>query len=107
MRIYYFIEFFWVYLWELTKSNVLVALESMRPIFKMKPGFIKIPHDIKSDDAMLLLANLITMTPGTVTMDISDDKKTLYAHVLFCEDADFARKEIKKVLADRVERLFS
>lgn len=107
MKLYYFIEFFWTYLWELFKSNVLVALEALRPTFKMKPGFIEIPLDFQNDDAMLLLANLITMTPGTVTLDISDDKKYLYAHALFAPDANQARDEIKKVLEDRVERLFS
>jgi multicomponent Na+:H+ antiporter subunit E len=107
MKIYYFIEFFLVYLWELTKSNVLVALEALSPNFKMRPGFIKVPLDVKSDDAMLLLANLITMTPGTVTIDISDDKKSLFAHALFVEDPEEVRKGIKKVLEDRVQRLFT
>lgn len=106
MKVWYFIEFFFVYLWELTKSNVQVALESLRPTFTMKPGFVRIPLDVNSDDEMLLFANLMTMTPGTVTMDASQDKKNLYAHVLFVEDPDQTRHEIKSTLETRVKRIF-
>jgi multicomponent Na+:H+ antiporter subunit E len=106
MKIIYLIEFLWVYLGELTKSNILVAFEALRPQFTMKPGFIKIPVEFHNDDALLLLANLITMTPGTVTIDISDDKKYLYAHGLFVSDPDIACEEIKRILENRVERLF-
>jgi len=106
MKMFYFFEFMFVYLWELTKSNFIVAFESLRPNFTMKPGFVEIPLNVKNDDAILLLANLITMTPGTVTIDVSDDKKFLYAHALFAINPDAVRKDIKKVLEDRVERLF-
>lgn len=105
-KIYYFLEFFLVYLWELTKSNFIVAIESLRFNFTMKPGFIKIPLDCQSDDEILLFANLLTMTPGTVTVDLSKNRKILYAHILFVKDADQVRAELKSVFERRVQRLF-
>jgi multicomponent Na+:H+ antiporter subunit E len=106
MKIFYLFEFMFVYFWELTKSNFIVAFEALKPKFGMKPGFVEIPLDVTNDDAILLLANLITMTPGTVTIDVSDDKKFLYAHALFAPNSETVRNDIKKVLEDRVERLF-
>ena len=108
------IEFFCVYLWELSKSNVLVALESLRPNLKMTPGFIRLPLHTKNPDAILLYANLLTMTPGTVTMDIEPDGSALYAHVLFLpthlyspeQAAEVLRLELQNILEERINQLW-
>lgn len=106
LKAYYFIEFFGVYLWELTKSNFIVAFESLRIHLTIKPGFVRVPLDCQLDDEILLFANLLTMTPGTITVDLSDDRKILYAHVLFVSDAEQVRAELKTVIERRVQRLF-
>ncbi|MCS6837424.1 MAG: Na+/H+ antiporter subunit E [Bdellovibrionaceae bacterium] len=105
-KIFYLCELIFVFLWELTKSNVQVSVEAFRWKPRLHPGFVAIPINFQDDRAILMLANLITMTPGTVTIDLSDDKKTLFAHGLFVNDLDEFRSSIERVLAYRVRRLF-
>ena len=56
----------------------------------MKPGIVKIPLDLETDVEITLLASLITLTPGTLSLDVSKDKKVLYVHSMYVYDkADF------------------
>lgn len=105
-KLLYAFEFFGVYAWEMTKANIAVARDAYSSKFRMSPGFIKVPLDVKTDDEILTLGNLATMTPGSITVDVPDDKNHLYVHVLFVDNADKARAEIKDVLEKRVQRLF-
>jgi len=105
-KIWYLLELFAFYLWELTVSNVQLAIETFRPTIRLRPSFLALPLDVESDDEILAFSNLLTFTPGAVSMDISDDKKTLYAHVIFSEDAEKVRQRIKYSIERRVKRLF-
>ncbi|HEV7331169.1 MAG TPA: Na+/H+ antiporter subunit E [Flavisolibacter sp.] len=67
---------------ELVKANLQVAYEVVTPRFSMKPGIVKIDLDAKTDLEITLLANLITLTPGTLSLDVSDDRKVLYVHAM-------------------------
>ena len=80
------IGFIFFFLYELVKANVQVAYDVITPSFYMKPGIIKIPLTAKSDLEITLLANLITLTPGTLSLDVSDDKKVLYVHAMYVKD---------------------
>ena len=62
---------------------------------KIRPGVVAVPLDIKSDAEITLLANLITLTPGTLTLDVSTDKKVIYVHAIQMKDANSFRAEIK------------
>jgi multicomponent Na+:H+ antiporter subunit E len=86
------ITFIPFYLIELFKANWDVARRVLSPKLKIKPGIVKIETDLKSDYGLALLANCITLTPGTITMDIveEDDKCYLYIHWI-----DVAEKDIK------------
>ncbi|WP_207493218.1 Na+/H+ antiporter subunit E [Aridibaculum aurantiacum] len=84
-RIIGFILFF---LKELLKANLEVAYDVITPRFFMKPGIVKIPLDAKTDLEITLLANLITLTPGTLSLDVSDDKKVLYVHAMYIKDKE-------------------
>lgn len=106
LRIVFLVELFLYYMWELTVSNIQLAYESLRPTIKLRPSFLAIPLDVKSDDEILAFSNLLTFTPGAVSMDISDDKKNLYAHVIFSEDTEKIRKQIKYTIERRIKRLF-
>lgn len=79
-RIISFILFF---IWELTKANIQVAYEVITPKFSMKPGIVAIPLDAKTDLEITLLANLITLTPGTLALDVSTDRSVLYVHGMY------------------------
>jgi multicomponent Na+:H+ antiporter subunit E len=82
------ISFFFFFLKELVKANLEVAYDVVTPKFYMKPGIIKIELDAQTDIEITLLANLITMTPGTLSLDVSDDKKVLYVHAMYIRDRE-------------------
>lgn len=91
------------YVWEVVLSNVRVAIDVLRPRSRSSPAFLAIPVDGLSDTQITLLANLITMTPGTLSIDVSDDRSTLYIHAMFVGDADAARRSIETSLVRRVK----
>jgi multicomponent Na+:H+ antiporter subunit E len=90
------------FLWELMKANLRLALDVATPRFHMRPGIIALPLDVTQDDQILLLSMLINTTPGSVALDVSPDRKTLYVHVMYMDTPDAAREEIKKGFERRV-----
>lgn len=82
------IAFIFFFIYELIKANMQVAYDVITPRFYMKPGIIKIPLSAKTDLEITLLANLITLTPGTLSLDVSDDKKVLYVHAMYVKDKE-------------------
>ena len=93
--------------WELILANVRVALDVVRPRTAIRPAVVGIPLDVTSDAEILLLSMLINITPGSVTIDLSDDRRTLYVHVMHMETAERSRHEIKEGFERRVKRLFA
>jgi len=73
-----------LFLYELTLSAVRVAILVLRPDMKkhLKPAIVAFPLTVRSDPEITLLANLITLTPGTLSVDVSKDRRVLYVHVL-------------------------
>lgn len=84
-----------LFLWELLKSNIRVAWDVITPRRLRKPGIIAIPLDASTDLEITVLANLITLTPGSLSIDVSRDRKKLYIHAMFAEDPDAVRADIK------------
>ena len=89
------ILFILYYTTELVKANVRMAYHVLAPADKMHPGIIGIPLDITSDVQITLLANMITLTPGTLTLDVSTDRKVLYVHSIQVTSAEDFIDEIK------------
>jgi len=84
---------------ELLLSNLSVARTVLfEPRDKIHPAFLAIPLEAKTDAEIALLANLITLTPGTLSLDVSTDRSVLYIHTLDVEDVDALRDEIKRNL---------
>ena len=73
---------------ELVVSGLQVAWLAVQPRLRLRPGFIAYPLTVTSDAQITLLANLITLTPGTLSVDVSGDRRVLYIHAL-----DIADKE--------------
>jgi multicomponent Na+:H+ antiporter subunit E len=90
------------FLWELMLANVRLALDVATPSFHMKPGIIAVPLDATTDGQILLLSMLINTTPGSVALDVSPDRKTLYVHVMYMTSPDAARDDIKQGFERRV-----
>ena len=91
---------------ELILSALRVAWLVLQPKLTLRPGIIAYPLSVTSDRQIALLANMITLTPGTLSIDVSDDRRTLYVHVMHMKSADQTRREIKDGFERRVKRLF-
>jgi multicomponent Na+:H+ antiporter subunit E len=91
--------------WELLVANFRVAADVLLGK-RIEPAVVAIPLDVTSDGEILLLSMLINITPGSVTIDLSDDRRTLYVHVMHMKTADQTRREIKDGFEHRVKRLF-
>ncbi len=96
------IAFIFFFLYELIKANLQVAYDVITPTFYMKPGIVKIPLTAQSDLEITLLANLITLTPGTLSLDVSDDKKVLYVHAMYVKDKEAFIADIKNGFEKRL-----
>ena len=84
-----------------------VAWDVVTPRAYAKPGVIAVPLDIRSDTGITVLAALVTLTPGTLALDVSEDRRVLYIHSMFISDPDANRAEIKRTMERRVMELFS
>lgn len=100
-----FIRFAGFYLKELILANVRVAHDAVTPPHYMRPAILAIPLDAKTDLEILALANLITMTPGSLSVDVSTDRRVLYVHGMYVDDAAAFRADIKNRLERRVLEL--
>lgn len=96
----------WLFLIELVKSAWTVAKIVIRPQLGISPGIIAYRTQLKSDGEITLLANLITLTPGTLTVDVSPDRTTLFIHCLDCSDPDQTRRDIADGFERRIREVF-
>jgi len=90
------------FLYELVMSNFKVTWEIITPRHSSRPGIIGIELAARTDLEIMLVANMISLTPGTLSLDISDDRRVLYVHFMFLEDPEEARRDIKEGLERRV-----
>ena len=84
-----------VLLWDIVQANVTVALQVLGSERKIRPGFIWVPLDIDNIHGIAALTSIITLTPGTVSSALSDDRRHLLVHVLNLDDADAVIRQIK------------
>ena len=94
------VSLFALFLYELVASSVRVARLVLSPSMDVAPGIFAYPLKLRRDQEIALLANMITLTPGTLSVDVSEDRRTLYVHAMDCRDPDAARADI----ADGFER---
>jgi len=83
------------FIWELLLSSIKVAWDVIRPVPQNKPALIEVPLSVKTDFEILLLTNLISLTPGTLSVDVTDDRETLIVHAMFGDDAEEITRDIK------------
>ncbi|MBW6534659.1 MAG: Na+/H+ antiporter subunit E [Mariniphaga sp.] len=105
-RIYYTLEFIGFYLFNLVKANVYIAWDILTPKIHMKPAFMEIPVRLETDFGLLLFSNLLSMTPGTISMDISEDKKIVRVHVLYYKTDEIMLNEFYK-MQEKIKRITS
>jgi multicomponent Na+:H+ antiporter subunit E len=98
-RIFSFSLFF---LKELVMSSLWVTVQVLSPTFKMTPAVVAVPLDIRSDAGITLLGNLITLTPGTLTLEVAEDHSQIFIHAMHVDDVAAFRQEIKQGFERRV-----
>lgn len=90
-------------LWELIKANFKVAWHTVASLSHLRPAILAIPiKDDTTDTEIMLLSNLITLTPGTLTLDVSEDRSKLYVHYMHVGDADSEILAVKRGFERRV-----
>lgn len=95
------------FLFELIKANFIVTFEILTPNFYMEPGVIAYPLSLKTDFQISILANFLTLTPGSLTIDISPDKKTMFIHFMYIKDPDKFIEHLKNGLEKRILDIFN
>ena len=91
---------------EVIMSNLKVAHDVITPNFFMKPEFIELDLEGMTDQQILFAANLITMTPGTLSLDINEETKRLKIHSMYVDDADAAIHELETKILRRIRNVF-
>ncbi|ODT81648.1 MAG: cation:proton antiporter [Pelagibacterium sp. SCN 64-44] len=97
-----------LFLYELLVSALRVAALVVRPDMKrvLRPAIVAVPLSVRSDAEITLLANMITLTPGTISVDVSPDRSVLYVHALTLADRDSMIAEIKNGFEKKVAEVF-
>ncbi len=100
-----FVEFAAFFLGQLLLSSIRVASDVLTPTHQARPAIVAVPLDAETDAEITLLANLVSLTPGSLSLDVSDDRSVLYVHVMFLDDVEACRREIKDGFERRVLEL--
>jgi multicomponent Na+:H+ antiporter subunit E len=94
-RIWRTVALFFYFLWELIVANLRLAYDIVTPSFFMQAGIIGVPLDAETDVEIWMLATLITLTPGTLSVDVSRDKRILWVHGMYITDREAFIRSIK------------
>ncbi|MEX1311356.1 MAG: Na+/H+ antiporter subunit E [Candidatus Sulfomarinibacteraceae bacterium] len=96
------VSFLCFFMYELVLSNLRVAWDVLTPTSYRRPGVVAVPLENASDTEITLLANLVTLTPGSLSLDVSPDRTCLYVHAMFVDDPESLKTEIKEGFERRV-----
>jgi multicomponent Na+:H+ antiporter subunit E len=99
-RVWYSLKLTVLFLYELFASSIAVAWDVLTPRPRAKPGIVAVPLKAKGEAQVLLVTNLISLTPGTLSLDVTDDCNTLFVHAMFADDPD----EIRSSITNGMER---
>ncbi|MBN1434129.1 Na+/H+ antiporter subunit E [Candidatus Fermentibacterales bacterium] len=103
-RYFYFLfAYLPLLLWEIVRANLDVAMRVLNPALPIRPGIVKIRSKLRSETGLTFLANSITLTPGTMTVDVDAESGTLYIHWIAVRSTD--PEEATKAIAGRFEPL--
>ncbi|WP_417769389.1 Na+/H+ antiporter subunit E [Stappia sp.] len=105
-RLWQIISLALLFVYELLLSALRVAVIVLRPKIDLKPGIIAYPLTVDRDFEITMLANLITLTPGTLSVDVSEDRKTLYVHCIDVPDKQSTIDDIKNGFERKILEVF-
>ena len=90
-----FFAFLGYFIRELVQANIKVAIDIVTPPWYMRPGVIRFKVSNLNDLEITTLANLISLTPGTLVLDVSEDKSTLFVHAMFLDDEQQVQDDLR------------
>lgn len=90
---------------ELIVANLRVAYDVLTPQHHMRPGIVAIPLDLKTDLQITVLTTLVTLTPGTLSLHVTDDRRMLYIHAMYIDDEAKLIRSIKEGFERRVREV--
>lgn len=102
-RYLWFIYYLPVFAWECFKANLDVAYRVIHPLRPINPGIVKVRTSLKSEAALTFLANSITLTPGTLSVDIDQGAGCLYVHWINVREQDI--EKATRLIVERFERI--
>jgi multicomponent Na+:H+ antiporter subunit E len=105
MNIWEALKLFVVFIKEMIVANFQIAYIIITPSMNIRPGLIEYPLDIRNEGAIVLLANMISLTPGTLSIDISSDRRFIYIHAMVMETPDALKRQIKNTFESRIQRM--
>jgi multicomponent Na+:H+ antiporter subunit E len=105
-KVWLIFNFAGYFAWQLVLANLRVTAEILTPRHNMRPAVVAVPLDVTNPVAITLLANLITLTPGTLSLDVPSGENTLYVHALHVQDVDSFRLEIKTGFEQYIKEIF-
>lgn len=100
------ISLFLLFVYELILSAWRVAVMVLSPNMNLKPGIFAYPLRVDRDFEITMLANLITLTPGTLSVDVSDDRRILYVHAIDASDPEATRRDIAEGFERKIMEAF-
>jgi multicomponent Na+:H+ antiporter subunit E len=107
VKLYRVLKLLAVFLREFALSVLRVAAQVLSPRMNIVPRFFRFPLTVTSDFEITLLANMITLTPGTLTVDVADDRRTLLVHAIDCPDPEAAKRDISNGFERLIREAFS
>ena len=107
VRVFWFLVYVPVFSYYMVKANIDVLYRVLHPQMPIRPGIVKIKTSLKSDSAITALANSITLTPGTLTIDLTEDGY-LYIHWIYVksDDMEQATRQIAGPFEWFIRRIF-
>jgi multicomponent Na+:H+ antiporter subunit E len=92
-------------LWQIILANIRLTKDVLSIQHRMRPAVIALPLSVTSDGEILLLSAMINITPGSVALDVSEDRQTMYVHVMHVTTVEEAKHEIKSGFERRILEL--
>lgn len=104
-RLYRALQLSLFFLSEVVVSGVTVAIEVLRPRMQLQPAIVAIPVPGLSPTGVMVVANMVTMTPGSLSVYMDEEAQVLYVHAMHVQDADAFRRKLQRSFVRRVQEV--
>ncbi|MBQ3198779.1 MAG: Na+/H+ antiporter subunit E [Firmicutes bacterium] len=100
------VQLVFIFMYELLVANLTVLVKVFSPRLNIKPGIIKVPIEVEGPFWITTLANMITLTPGTLTVEVSPDNKFFYVHCLNIDNEESIVSDIKDTFEKKIQEVY-